>query len=528
MTEEHDEPGPGEDGRRGARFRRRGGGGTESPLRGRLPALVSAGALLLAIGTGVGYLAARSGNDAGAAAEDTAAAAPRTAEGAGGEGSPIRTTGAPSQEPDSTRPDPARMTAAVTAARRVIPSVVSVTVLRRERRVPRSLFDFPFPFGYERTVEGLGSGFAMDDRGHVLTNEHVVRGAIRVVVTDRRGRTHEAEILGADELTDIALLKIPADVVPAADVGTSSDLMVGEPAIAVGNPYGFLFATVEATVTAGVVSALGRDIRSGRDRNALYANMIQTDASVNPGNSGGPLVNALGEVIGVNASIVSPDGGSGGSVGIGFAIPIERALRVADELRKHGRIRRPWVGTDLETMADSLGRSRTVVRRVAPGSPAEEAGLRPGDVVRSLDGDPIRSPLDWRVKLLEAGVGTRVEVRYSRDGETRTATLSVQEVPSERAERVEVLEGIELITVTPEVAAERELQVERGALVVSVEERVAYLTGMRAGDVLLSVNRRPVEGAEDAARLLRAQRGGHVLVRLYRQGATVTTTFRLR
>lgn len=525
MREEHDEPGPDVDDRRGARFRRRGGGGTASPFRGRLPALVSAGALLVAIGVGVGYVAARSGDELGTAADAAAPTVPRTGEGANGGGDPTPTTASPPPAPDSTRTAPARMTAAVTAARRVIPSVVSVTVLRRERRVPRSLFDFPF--GQERTVEGLGSGFAIDDRGHVLTNEHVVRGAVRVVVTDRRGRTHEAEILGADELTDIALLKIPAGVVPAAELGTSSDLMVGEPAIAVGNPYGFLFATVDATVTAGVVSALGRDIRSGRDRNALYANMIQTDASVNPGNSGGPLVNALGEVIGVNASIVSPDGGGGGSVGIGFAIPVERALRVADELRKHGRIRRPWVGTDLESTSDSLGRSRTVVRRVAPGSPAEEGGLRPGDVVHSLDGDPIRSPLEWRVRLLEAGVGARVEVRYSRDGETRTATLSVREVPSERAERVEVLEGIELITVTPEVAAERGLQVERGALVVSIEERVAYLTGMRAGDVLLSVNRRPVEGAEDAARLLRTRRGGYVLVRLYRQGAIVTTTFRL-
>ena len=442
---------------------------------------------------------------------------------ASGSDSPAAGSGTVRQQAGS-----ARFTPTVAAAREVSPSVVSVTVLRRERRAGGGLFDFFVPFGYERTVEGLGSGFAIDDEGHVLTNEHVVRGAVEIVVADAEGRTYEAELAGTDELTDIALLKIPADRVPPAPLGASSDLMVGEPAVAIGNPYGYVLANSEATVTSGVVSGIGRDIRRSEGQEALYADMIQTDAPINPGNSGGPLVNANGRVIGVNTSIISP-GERGGSVGLGFAIPIDRALRIADELRSHGRIRRPWVGVELEARTEDRGRPTTVVRRVTSGSPAAEAGLQGGDAVLSVNGQPIRSPLDWEVKLLEVGVGSTARVRYRRGGSVDSVSIPVRELPSRRADRIRVLEGLELVTVTPEIADERSLRVGEGALIVGVNQEVSYRTGLQPGDVIVAVNRSRIRSAEDAADLFRYYAGrGQILVRAYRDRTLFTTSFFIR
>ena len=419
----------------------------------------------------------------------------------------------------------ARRTAIVEAADRVRPSVVSVRVVRPGRRAS-DLFGFPSPFARDRLVPGIGSGFVIDSSGHLLTNHHVVAGARRIQVADQGGRVYRAELIGSDELTDVALLRVDAGAVPPAPLGTSSDLMVGEPALAMGNPFGFQLANTEATVTVGVISGVGRDIRSGRQRSVLYADMIQTDASINPGNSGGPLVNALGEVVGVNSSILSE---SGGSVGVGFAIPLDRALRIADELRRFGRVRQPWVGVDVAAVGSDSVLARTVVRRVASGSPGERAGLAEGDVLLSAGGRPVAGPMDWEVALLDAGVGGRVPVVFRRDGRRRTATLEIRQPPSERAERVQVLQGLELVTVTPQIAAERGMEGVRGALIVDVTEEVARATRMAEGDVILAVDRRQVEDAADAAALLReAGRRGRVQVWLYRDGATVVTSFGLR
>ncbi|HSJ25196.1 MAG TPA: trypsin-like peptidase domain-containing protein, partial [Longimicrobiales bacterium] len=229
--------------------------------------------------------------------------------------------------------DASRRTAIVVAAERVAPAVVSVNVIRRETFQPRSMWEsFFMPPGVAREVPGLGSGFIIDGSGLVLTNEHVVRGATELVVTLRDGRDFDAELVGSDEVTDLALLRL-RDVrgtLPVAPLGRSSNLIIGEWVVAIGNPFGFMLANAEATVTAGVVSGVNRNIiPEGGQGGGWYLDMIQTDASINPGNSGGPLVNALGEVIGVNSSIIS---GGGGSVGLGFAIPIDRARRIAQDL----------------------------------------------------------------------------------------------------------------------------------------------------------------------------------------------------
>jgi S1-C subfamily serine protease len=281
---------------------------------------------------------------------------------------------------DTTR-EGSRVTPTVQAVRRVLPSVVSVSVFRRERRGARNLLELFGP-SRDRVVSGLGSGFAIDNQGTILTNDHVVQSADSVIVVDADGRTFQAAVIGRDELTDLAVLRIPPGRIPAAPLGRSSDLMVGEPAIAIGNPYGSFLANSEATVTRGVISGVDRDIRATGQRDVLYADMVQTDASINPGNSGGPLVNIQGEVIGVNSSIFSS---SGGSQGLAFAIPIDRAVRVARELRDFGRIRRPWVGADIATISSDTFVAVASVRRVAPASPASRAGLEESDVIA---GDP--------------------------------------------------------------------------------------------------------------------------------------------
>src|SRR6266487_2661868 len=233
-----------------------------------------------------------------------------------------------------------RQTAIVTAAARVAPAVVSVNVLRRERQMAADPFDLFFmPRGYEQTVEGYGSGFIISPDGVVITNQHVTQGAEQIVVTSREGRDFPATIQGEDPLTDIAVLKVDGTALPTAPLGKSTDLMIGEWVVAVGNPFAYLLGNTEPTVTAGVVSAVGRNLLPSEGQPGIYVGMIQTDAPINPGNSGGPLANAVGEVVGVNSSIFTS---SGGSVGIGFAIPIERALRVADELRRFGKVRRAW------------------------------------------------------------------------------------------------------------------------------------------------------------------------------------------
>lgn len=429
------------------------------------------------------------------------------------------------QSVDDTTSGGDRVTPTVLAVRRVLPSVVSVSVFRRERLRARSFLELFGP-SRDRLVSGLGSGFAIDDQGTILTNDHVVQNADSVIVVDGMGRTYDASVVGRDELTDLAVLRIPPGRVPAAPLGRSADLMVGEPAIAIGNPYGSFLANSEATVTQGVISGVDRDIQATGQSEVLYADMVQTDASINPGNSGGPLVNIRGDVVGVNSSIFSS---SGGSQGLGFAIPIDRALRVAGELRDFGRIRRPWVGADVATVPSDSFVSVATVRRIAPASPASSAGLAEGDVILTLDGKPVRGALDWEIGLLDAGVNGRVAVELQRSGERLALSLEIEERPSESAERVEALRGLRLVSVTPGIAVERDLTVDAGAMIVEVDGPLARRTGMRENDVIVAINRREVRTAEQARdRLLEAAASGWVELFISRQGATLVTSFPIR
>jgi serine protease Do len=429
--------------------------------------------------------------------------------------------------------DTSRRTAIVRAAERVAPAVVSVNVIRRETVQARSLWEsFFMPPGAARDVPGLGSGFIMDASGLVLTNEHVVRGATELVVTLRDGRDFEADLIGSDDVTDLALLRLRnvTGSLPVAPLGSSANLIIGEWVVAIGNPFGFMLANAEATVTAGVVSGVNRNIipEGSQDGGGWYLDMIQTDASINPGNSGGPLVNALGEVIGVNSSIIS---GSGGSVGLGFAIPIDRARRVARDLQRNGSVRRAWVGIDVAPHEPNRwGRSRQVrVARVAPASPAAAAGIQPGMIIVSAGGRPVASPLDWEARLLDARLGENLDVVVQHDNRQRTVRVATADLPSLSAERVRALDELELVTVTPAIRSERRLVNEQGALIVKAGEG-AQQVGLRDGDVILQINRTAVRNAAEAATLLRRMEGTRVTVRVVveRQAQLLSLSFYVR
>jgi serine protease Do len=425
-------------------------------------------------------------------------------------GAPGDAPSAAAQEhPPSQSIEASRRTAIVTAAERVAPAVVSVNVVRRQRQATGDLWGFFFgqPLG-ERLVQGLGSGFIVSPDGVVITNQHVVEGAEQVVVTGRDGTDYPARVLGEDPLTDIAVLQMEGEDLPTAPIGSSRTLVIGEWVVAIGNPFGYLLGNSEPTVTAGVVSAVGRNLIPSGNQSGIYVGMIQTDAAINPGNSGGPLVNSLGEVVGVNSSILSS---TGGSEGLGFAIPIERALRVADELRRHGKVRRAWVGVEVvgtEGMREWKERGGLGVTAVAPGSPAARAGLARGDVLVRARGQALRTFLDWEAVKLEVGPGDTLTVDVARNGRRRAVRLQVEDLPSTRAEKVDVLGGLQLITVTPPVRQERNIGSESGALIYDLPEETQRQTGLRPGDVIRQINRTPITRAEDVARALEAARGG--------------------
>ena len=341
-------------------------------------------------------------------------------------------------------PTASRRTAIVAAAQRVGPSVVTISVVQT-RTVQSSPFASEFfePFfrdmlpsyRYREQVPSMGSGFIISSKGYVLTNEHVVRGADKITVTLPDGRSFPGKVLGSHPQYDVAIVKIEGSNLPTAPLGSSTDLMIGEWAIAIGNPFGFLLNDTQPTVTAGVISATRRDIKAGTGE-GIYKNMIQTDAAINPGNSGGPLVNASGDVIGVNTFIFTK---SGGSEGIGFAIPIDAAKRVVDEIIKYGRVRNVWIGVgtwDITPyLAQKLGTkdpNGLYIASVERGSPADKAGAKVGDIIRKVNGTAISDVNEAYRALFGANVGDTITLTVERDGKLATLRLTLEELQNDQ------------------------------------------------------------------------------------------------
>lgn len=312
----------------------------------------------------------------------------------------------------------ARNTPIVAAAKKVGPAVVGITNKAYVR-------DF---FNRTQLMErGTGSGVIYDKAGYIATNNHVVEGASEIIVSLSDGRTVKGKVLGADAVTDLAVVKIDADNLSVATFGDSDTLQVGEPAIAIGNPLGLEF---RGSVTAGVISALNRSIEVGERK----FNLIQTDAAINPGNSGGALVNADGEVVGINSAKVAVSGVEG----IGFAIPINTAKPILQELAERGRVARPYLGASLmdQEIADRYGfeinlHGGIFLVKVVPGSPAAKADIRPGDIILSFNGNKVKTALDLRTALSKCKVGDRAEVTIMRNGQRESRTVVLEEVPKD-------------------------------------------------------------------------------------------------
>ena len=375
-------------------------------------------------------------------------------------------------------------------------------------------------------AEARGSGFLIDADGTIVTNNHVVKGAKSVSVTLDDGTQLPARVLGRDARTDLAVLKVDAGrKLPFIQLGDSDKVRVGEWVVAMGNPFG-----LGGTVTAGILSASGRDIGSGP-----YDNFLQIDAPINRGNSGGPLFTQDGQVVGVNSAIVSP---SGGSIGIGFAIPSNMVKTVVAELEKNGHVTRGYLGVSAQpvtpAIAAALGgkaEAGALVANVEPDSPAAKADVKPGDIIVSVDGKAVKSPRDLAVDVAAVMPGETAKIAVLRNGETQTLTATVAALPGEAtadagpaasAPRKGI--GLALAPLTPE--ARNQLDVPertKGAVVADVKQgSPAEMAGIQQGDVILGVGQASVSSPDQAAHAIKdAIKGGKsVALRVLREGHT--------
>ena len=342
-------------------------------------------------------------------------------------------------QPASQEIEAGRDNAIVRAVRNVSPAVVSVGIVVQRRYISPYYSDFWDNFyrrgrTYQQFYPKVGTGFIINQEGVIVTNHHVIEGGREVVVTLQDGREVKGEVVGSDQALDIAVIKINGSDLPFAPLGDSDDLIIGEWAIAIGNPFGSLLRDNRPTVTVGVISAVNRQFRGSAEEGRYYQNMIQTDAAINPGNSGGPLVNSRGEVVGVNTFIFTE---SGGNIGLGFAIPINNVKRVVEEIITYGKVRDVWLGfqgSEISTlMARTLGLDTTdgiIITYIERGSPAEEAGMERGDIIRQMDGIPVKGATDARAKIRSLKVGDVLRLVVERDGRSLTLDIKALENPS--------------------------------------------------------------------------------------------------
>ena len=409
---------------------------------------------------------------------------------------------------------------------RVSDAVVNISVVSERPAQLSPLYRDPFfapflpPMSPEGPVErqmSAGSGVIVDaEKGYVLTNNHVIADATDMRVGLRDGRSVKAELVGTDPATDIAVLKIPAEGLTAVETGNSDALMVGDYVVAIGNPFG-----LGQTVTLGIVSALGR---SGINPQG-YEDFIQTDASINPGNSGGALITLDGRLVGINTAIIAPNGG--GNVGIGFAVPVNMALAVMEQLVEHGTVVRGRLGVAIQDLTPDLAEAMeieaaggAVVGSVDPGSAAERAGLRAGDAILAIDGHALRGSADLRGRVGMRRPGDTVTLDIWREGERQSIDVTLDQLDAAATSAAPAeLAGLTLQPLAPGMPGYGTVD---GLSVVAVAPRSpAAQAGLQPGDVILAVNRRPVTRPEDLGAALEAASGNAVGLLVWRDGREV-------
>ncbi|HKS38367.1 MAG TPA: DegQ family serine endoprotease, partial [Verrucomicrobiae bacterium] len=431
--------------------------------------------------------------------------------------------------------------------KKVSPSVVNIystrTVKENLRMMP--LMDDPFFrrfFGDDegprdnrrprsRQEQSLGSGVIVSEDGYILTNNHVVEGAdeIKVVLADDK-KEYEAKIIGTDPQTDIAVLKVEDGKLPVVTIADSDKLEVGDVVLALGNPFG-----VGQTVTMGIVSATGRGV--GILGQEGYEDFIQTDASINPGNSGGALMDADGRLVGINTAILSR---TGGNQGVGFAVPINLARFVMDRIIRDGKVSRGQLGVGIQPVTPDLAEEfnlpaeqrGALIGQVLPESPAEKAGLKEGDVVIEFNGKPVTDSRHFRLMVAQTAPDTEVTLKVLRDSKEKSLTATLGELsekesakglrrPAEPESSRDTLDGVEVSDLDSRSRRQYDIPDNvRGVIVTNVDpESPSYRKGIRPGDVILEVDRKPVRNADDAVRLGK-NLNGSVLLRVWRNGGT--------
>jgi serine protease Do len=418
-----------------------------------------------------------------------------------------------------------------------LPAVVSITSSRVVKLPQSPFFNDPFFqqfFGgqiprqpQEQRERGLGSGVIISPDGYILTNNHVVEKSTDIKVNFSDKRQFTGKVIGTDPQTDIAVVKIEATGLPTIPLGDSSKLQVGDYAFAIGNPFG-----VGETATMGIISATGRNGLSIED----YEDFIQTDAAINPGNSGGALLNARGELIGINTAILS---GGGGNQGVGFAIPVNMAKYVMGEILKNGKVVRGYIGVGIQDVTPELARvfhvagdKGALVSSVEANSPGAKAGLQRGDVITEINGEAVTGQNELRLKIATMSPGTTVHLKVNRNGEVHDFSVELGEAPAHRGAAANTpggslenspMRGVQVDELTDDVRQQLGLRPNvKGVVVASVsDDSPAAESGLQRGDVIEQVNRQPVSSVADYQRLVE-QAGKQTMVLLVNRGGNTT------
>lgn len=429
------------------------------------------------------------------------------------------------------------------------PAVVSIIADRKNKQSGGGLEDFlqQFPGMQQpptqrppKVERGLGSGVIVSADGTILTNHHVVEGAEKIQIEMNDGKNYDAKIVGSDPPSDLAVLKIEAENLPFLNLGNSDNVNTGDIILAIGNPLG-----VGQTVTAGIVSAKGR--RTGLSDGTSFQDFLQIDAPINPGNSGGALVNLTGELIGINSQILS-GGAGGGNIGIGFSIPSNMAKTVMEQLLKDGMVRRGQLGIAIQPLSQDLVEGLGIpaetegvlVSGVNPGSAADKAGFKRGDIVTKINGDKVEDPNILRNKVAGTAPGTEIKVTVLRDKAEQELTATLDELKVEGVKGDENKDdnkgqenspkegklGINLEPLTPEVANRLQLPPDTKGLIISDIDPngSAAAAGLNRGDVIMEINRQPVETLEDARKILDGAGDKTVVMLVSRRGQTTYVT----